>query len=250
MIQRLLISILLASICAEVQATTANFDTLSAGTSYAAPALFSNGGLDFDVLSGLGNLNVAAASGLVNPSFTGNHLNLTSNIGLNVNLPTGSSQIQFDFIQNNSAVALVINGGWLNNSQIPSTVNGVTVTHSLGDKSSPWGSISANGTINSFVIVGTSFLVDNVNATLAPGLAGDYNKNHAVDAGDYAWWRKNLNSRSGYNSWRGNFGATGAGTGTSIANLGVPEPTSSALLLVGLQFAAILRRSRRARRSA
>ena len=51
MTQRLLIAILFASICVQAQASTANFNALTAGTSYAAPALFSNGGLDFDVLS-------------------------------------------------------------------------------------------------------------------------------------------------------------------------------------------------------
>jgi hypothetical protein len=247
MIQRFLTAVLFASICAAVQANTANFNTLSAGTSYAPSALFSNGGLDFDVLFGLGNVNVAAASGLVNPSFTGNYLNLKSNTGLNVNLPTGSSQIQFDFIQNNSG-ALVINGGWLDNSQIPATINGVTVVHLLGSKTSPWGSITASGNINSFVIVGTELLVDNVNATLVAGLSGDYNKNHIVDAGDYDLWRKNLNSRSGYNSWRANFGATG-GAGTSVTSTGIPEPSTLALLLIGSQWIATQRRTRRSPRS-
>src|SRR5262249_768792 len=119
MIQRLLITILIASICAEVRATTADFNALAAGTNYPAPALFSNGGLDFDVL--LGNVNVATASGLINPSFTGNYLNITATSDLNVNLPTGASQIQFDFIENDSQVAYFINGGWLFDSQIPAT---------------------------------------------------------------------------------------------------------------------------------
>ena len=87
-------------------------------------------------------------------------------------------------------------------------MNGVSITHSLPTNSN-WGSITATGNINTFFIVGTDFLVDNLNATLLAGLSGDYNKNHVVDAGDYALWRKNLNSRSGYNSWRSNFGAVG-----------------------------------------
>ena len=119
MTQRLLIAVLFALICAPAQANTANFNALTAGTSYAAPALFSNGGLDFDVLFSLGNLNVSAVSGQVNPSFAGNYLKLTSNTALNVNLPTGASQIQFDFIRNNSATAIVANGGWLDVTQIP-----------------------------------------------------------------------------------------------------------------------------------
>jgi hypothetical protein len=240
MTQRLLIAILFASICVQAQANTANFNALTAGTSYAAPALFSNGGLDFDVLSS--QVNVATASGLVNPSFTGNYLSLTSGTLLNVNLPTGASQIQFDFIQNNSA-AVVVNGGWLDVSQIPATVNGVSVTHSLPTKSN-WGSIQATGSIDRFLIVGAGFLVDNLNATLVAGLSGDYNKNHVVDAGDYVLWRKNLNTRSGYNSWRTNFGATG-GSGTSITSNAVPEPSSLAVLLIGWHWVFVAQQRHR-----
>lgn len=249
MIRRLLFAVLFASICAPAQAITANFDALTAGTNYAAPALFSNGGLDFDVLFSLGNLNVRAVNGQVNPSFAGNYLRLTSNTALNVNLPAGASQIQFDFIQNNSASAIVANGGWLDVSQIPATVNGVTFTHLLPTKSN-WGTITAAGNIDTFFIVGTEFLVDNLNATLLAGLSGDYNKNHIVDAGDYALWRKNLSSPSGYNSWRANFGASDGGAGTGVASPGIPEPSTLALLLVGLQWIAIQRRAGRALRSA
>ena len=247
MTQRFFIAVLLASICATARANTADFNALTAGSSYSAPASFSNGGLDFDVL--LGNVSVAAASGLINPSFAGNYLNLASGTGLNVNLPTGASQIQFDFIQNDSSVAYVINGGWLNDNQIPTTINGVTVTHVLGSKTQPWGSLTASGTINSFFIIGSPYKVDNLNATLLPGLAGDYNKSHFVDAGDYALWRKNLGTPSGYRSWRGNFGAAG-GAGTGLTSTGIPEPSTLALLLVCLQFVAIQCRPRRSPHSA
>jgi hypothetical protein len=209
--------------------------------------LFSNGGLDFDVL--FGNVNVAAASGLINPSFAGNYLNMVSGTVLNVNLPTGASQIQFDFIQNDSTVAYVINGGWLNDNQIPATINGVTVTHLLGSTTDAWGSITASGNINSFVIIGAPYKVDNLNATLSPGLAGDYNKNQFVDAGDYALWRKSLNTPSGYKSWRVNYGAAG-GAGTNLAGTTVPEPSTLALLLACLQCVGILRRPSRSPRPA
>jgi len=240
MTRRLFAAIFFATVCAQAQGNVANFNTLTAGSSYAAPSLFSNGGLDFDVMFGLSGLTVNAVSGQVNPSFTGNYLKLPSNTGLNVNLPTGASQIQFDFIQNSAATALVVNGGWLDVSTIPATINGVTVTNLLPTKSN-WGSIAASGTINSFLVVGTDFMVDNANVTQIPGLSGDYNKNHTVDASDFVLWRKTLNSRSGFNSWRANFGATG-GAGTASLASGVPEPSSPVLLLIGMQCFAIQRR--------
>jgi hypothetical protein len=83
-----------------------------------------------------------------------------------------------------------------------------------------------------------------------PGLAGDYNKNHVVDAGDYVLWRKNLNTRTGYNSWRSNFGATGGGAGTVADISNIPEPSTLALLLVCLQFVALQRRPGRLPHSA
>jgi hypothetical protein len=224
------------------QANTADFNSLVAGTSYSSGALFINGGLTFDMLYGSGNLNVVAASNPINPSFTGNYLNLTSAVLLNVNLPTGASQIQFDFIQNNPAEALIINGAFINFDQIPTTVNGVTITQLLGSKTNPWGSITATGGINTFEILGNLLGVDNVNATLSPGLAGDYNKNHVVDAADYALWRKNLNSRSGYNSWRANFGSVGgSGTAVGSANGTVPEPYALPLLIYAVAAASATR---------
>jgi len=130
-------------------------------------------------------------------------------------------------------------------SQIPATINGVSVTHVLGSKTQPWGSLTASGTINSFVIVAAPYKLDNLNVTPLPGLAGDYNKNHAVDASDYALWRKNLNTPSGYKSWRTNFGATGTGSGMSVASASVPEPSTLALLVCYSLLVANQRRTRR-----
>ena len=242
--QRLLTAVFVSLICVPAQAITANFNALTAGTTYPAGSTFSNGGFDFDV--GLNPLNVAAASSPINPSFTGNYLNLTASAALNVNLPTGASQIQFDFILGDPAVALAINGAFLNYDQIPATVNGVTVTHLLGSKTNPWGSINAAGPITTFVIVGSKFSVDNLNATLLAGVPGDYNKNNIADAGDYVVWRKSINTPSGYRSWRSNFGATGMGA----AGAAVPEPSTFALLPAGWQWIAVQRRYRRRLNSA
>jgi hypothetical protein len=76
-----------------------------------------------------------------------------------------------------------------------------------------------------------------IGTSLAPGIAGDYNNNGIVDAGDYIIWRKKLNQSvvipnditpgtvvsQDHTEWKNRFGKTssefGAGAGTSV-----PEP--------------------------
>jgi hypothetical protein len=246
MVQRLFAVVLVAALAIKAQATTANFDGLTAGTEYAAGSLFSSGGLDFDVLFGLDPLKVTAVgSAPHNPYFAGNYLNLTSSDLLNANLPTGASQIQFDFYESSPAVAFVVNGSWFDYSQLPETINGVSVTKVL--PANGWGAIIATGGINSFVVDGTDFLIDNLSATLSAGLPGDYNKNQIVDAADYVLWRKILNTPSGYNSWRSNFGIAGMGVGSGmrVAAFAVPEPFALALVLLALPWFVVITRGRR-----
>ncbi|HEX5471690.1 MAG TPA: hypothetical protein VFW73_07370 [Lacipirellulaceae bacterium] len=224
---RIIAFLLVAAVAVEGHANTANFDALVANTMYTSGTGFANGGLDFDVLYGESPLTVAAASNEINPSFSGKFLQFTSNDFLNVNLPTGASQINFDFILEYPSVGFDVNDAFVTYDQIPITINGVTLTQVLGSKTNPWGSIKATGNINTFIVDGTEFSVDNLSVTALPGVAGDYNKNNVVDAADYVVWRKTLNTPSGYNSWRSNFGktGTGAGSGNGLAALAVPEPT-------------------------
>lgn len=78
-----------------------------------------------------------------------------------------------------------------------------------------------------------------------PLLAGDYNSNNVVDAGDYVVYRKYFNTTHvlpndaiggtigapQYTQWRGNFGKP-PGSGVSAAS--VPEPSTAALILLGV----------------
>jgi hypothetical protein len=68
---------------------------------------------------------------------------------------------------------------------------------------------------------------------------GDFNNDGTVDAADYVLWRKNpggMFTPADFNIWRANFGNT-AGTGASAdPKLGVPEPTSFLMLLIGLSI--------------
>jgi hypothetical protein len=90
------------------------------------------------------------------------------------------------------------------------------------------------------------------------GVTGDYNQNGVVDAADYIVWRKKLGqsfalpnrdpangtgpiSAADYNSWRTRFGNT-SGSGASLAPVGVPEPATAWLLLLGILLCFGVRR--------
>src|SRR5262245_27831119 len=110
-----LTAIFVAVLGVEVQANTADFNALTTGT-YPQGSSFSNGGLDFDILSG--NPLISAVHPLnPNPSFNGNFLNLNYLVEVAINLPTGASQIQFDFVRGTTSIGLRINGGIIGYSQ-------------------------------------------------------------------------------------------------------------------------------------
>jgi hypothetical protein len=116
------------------------------------------------------------------------------------------------------------------------------------------------------------FYLDNIRAIGAPTmLAGDYNKNGAVDAADYVLWRdtqdQSVTPGSGadgtgsggtpdgvvndldYDFWRTRFGNTAASTSaTGIA--AVPEPAALSLLILSTILFALQRSERRRRRNA
>jgi hypothetical protein len=75
-----------------------------------------------------------------------------------------------------------------------------------------------------------------VDGTIRVTLPGDFNNSGAVDAADYAVWRKGLGTTyaaSDLNIWRSHIGRTATGAGTSLAAAApVPEPTSLLLLSV------------------
>ncbi|MEX0612881.1 MAG: PEP-CTERM sorting domain-containing protein [Pirellulales bacterium] len=91
-----------------------------------------------------------------------------------------------------------------------------------------------------------------------PALFGDYNDNGIVDAADYVIWRKRLNQNvtipndmtpgmvtaTDYTVWRTNFGDTPSG-GTGSAVAGVPEPSGTALMLLGCATVRLAHRKRR-----
>jgi hypothetical protein len=75
------------------------------------------------------------------------------------------------------------------------------------------------------------------------GLTGDHNGDGKVDAADYVAWRKDPagfgGDPDGYIDWRENFGA---GNGPGGAPSSIPEPASTALLMIGGLLATGTRR--------
>ena len=96
-------------------------------------------------------------------------------------------------------------------------------------------------------------------AVVPPGVPGDYNGNHVVDAADYTKWRDNLGAtialpndgvtpgmvtQEDYSFWKTHFGNSGAGSGAGFGAAGVPEPAGSCLAILALLGGAAMRRGR------
>jgi uncharacterized membrane protein len=81
-------------------------------------------------------------------------------------------------------------------------------------------------------------------------LPGDYNANGTVDAADYVIWRNNGSAEQEYETWRANFGLSGANSSTASAgarnsiDAAVPEPGAVTLFLLGFLAALATGRSR------
>jgi formylglycine-generating enzyme required for sulfatase activity len=88
-------------------------------------------------------------------------------------------------------------------------------------------------------------------ASQPPPLTGDYNFDNIVDARDYVVWRKNVGTvvalgtngdangngfveNSEYQPWRSHFGQSISGSAASVESASVPEPTTLAILVIGL----------------
>ena len=111
------------------------------------------------------------------------------------------------------------------------------------------GSTGANSSVDWYLDEVFGGVQSGLDIGFAPpaGLAGDFNSNGTVDAGDYVVWRKNTgnaalpndggagNQAARYTLWRSNFGKPpGAGSGEGLEGAGVPEPASAVLLVIGL----------------
>jgi hypothetical protein len=102
------------------------------------------------------------------------------------------------------------------------------------------------------------------NARFVPAVAGDYDRDGAVDAADYVVWRTNMGTSNAlpndpiggtigaaqYDQWRAHFGQT-AGAGLALGpstDSAIPEPASILMLVAGILMVLDLQAGRRAGR--
>ena len=139
-----------------------------------------------------------------------------------------------------------------------------------GEMSHPWAPGAPGVNMLSFLTDASAFFsggagnvyLDNliiINSDLPPleGLVGDYNGDETVNAADYTVWRDTLGAggpdlpadgngndlvdATDYDVWREHFGET-LGSGSGVAGVAIPEPASSALVLMVLLFGLRLKR--------
>ena len=185
---------------------------------------------------------------LVNFSLTNNGGTLAPGHSIGQTHVTGdltlaSGALQIELSSPSLADTLVVDGlmtlgGALN----VATLGGFSPTNGAS-----WQIAAAGGITGQFSSVTAGYSVQRQGTSLflffgTPMMAGDYNGDGAVDAGDYVVWRQALASggtlmnetasvgtvdAADYDAWRANFGATsGLGSGANV----VPEPMSVLLV--------------------
>jgi hypothetical protein len=162
--------------------------------------------------------------------------------------PSGKPTIGFgDATSGEGTVAshkIIENGFALNTD--PVTLN----TNIFARQPGAWTFKLLGGTLTTqaMAIKGIGYQYDvtyDVAATQVP-IPGDYNQNGAVDAADYVLWRKGdlaadsngdtIVDQTDYNFWVANFGIArpSFGGGSGLSGASVPEPSSIAILMLGL----------------
>lgn len=229
-------------------ALSADFDDLLSGTRYIEGDTITSRGLDFEVVPFGGPSSVVVVSSFGNSIGDGYELLLGNTIGLDFALPEATGQVTllydefgpFSGIEVNGQLAIPPNGlADLDGT----TLGGVSLTVAPSGNESNQGILAATGQIDSFVIGGSEFAIDDVNY-LSP-LLGDYNVDGRTDGEDFLMWQRGSspNSFSSYDLgvWQIYFGQS-----LESSSLAVPEPSAATLLLLGcaVDFASTRARMR------
>ena len=151
---------------------------------------------------------------------------LSSNVNTGV-YGTGKLVIESgvnDAIADDASLTLNIGNTFGGTASLGSGVNETIGSLILNGASQLPGRTYGSGTSGAMV-QNDSYFLDTGMVTV--GLLGDYNGNHSVDAADYIVWRKSYSSDTNmYDVWRSHYGNSLAGSGSSLSNVAVPEPST------------------------
>jgi hypothetical protein len=189
--------------------------------------------------------------GLFDTDFDQTDIDPVSQAPIIGNDTTGTGDLG-DFFSNIDASAV-----YGQNSIVSATFNGSTYNWKISYTGNiTWADPNAS-TVASITGTGGAdvVLIGDSSVIVPQGTPGDFNNDGKVDAADYPIWRKNSANGSlphdnglttqadRYTLWRANFGKPpGAGSGLGASS--VPEPSSIALLMLGVVAAALARRQR------
>lgn len=199
--------------------------------------------INFSVTNNGGTLAPGDSIGATQNNFAPTNIGQTHVVG-DLTLAAGILQIELASLA--SFDKLLIDGtAALGGSLAVSTLSGFTPSNG-----NSWQIIAAGGITGSFGSVTPGYTVQQQGNNLVlffgnPTLAGDYNGDGIVSAGDYVTWRRAMSGggtllnetaslgtvdQSDYDVWRANVGAPGAGSGSIAAVTAVPEPPTASLL--------------------
>jgi hypothetical protein len=200
--------------------------------------------INFSLTNNGGTLAPGDSTGATQTNSAPTNIGDTHVVG-DLTLASGTLQIELASLA--SFDKLLVDGtAAVGGSLAVSTLAGFTPTNG-----NSWQIITAGGITGSFSSVTPGYTVQQQGNNLllffgTPTLAGDYNGDGIVSAGDYVTWRRALDSggsllnetasigtvdQADYTVWRANIGAPGAGSSSTAAATAVPEPPTALLLL-------------------
>jgi hypothetical protein len=216
--------------------------------------------VNFSLVNNGGTLAPGDSIGATETNIAAPNIGQTHVFG-DLTLSSGTLQIELSSLAAFDKL-FVDNVATLGGSLAVSTLGGFTPSNG-----NSWQIITSGSIAGSFSSITAGYTVQQQGNNLIlffgnPTLAGDYNGDGIVNAGDYVTWRRAMATggtllnetaspgvvdQADYEAWRANFGATNSpGSGSSATFGAVPEPTTSTLLALAC-LSAICRKIRRRR---